>query len=174
MAGYATGFGASPVSLNVGAVKVEPKRHNRFKVSFSGGLLDGNVTANVVNVSRPNETFDEIQVHRGESITYFAGKPHFDDVTIQFDDSLDNSLADALYAQRSTQFDTSTLAVAKDASSYKFTTVIEITDGSGAVIETITLYGSWIKTLSPDQMDYTNSDAAKVSVTLRYDLPVRT
>jgi len=60
------------------------------------------------------------------------------------------------------------------ASSYKFTTVIEITDGSGAVIETITLYGSWIKTLSPDQMDYTNSDAAKVSVTLRYDLPVRT
>ena len=173
MPGYSTGFGASPVQINVGAVKVEPKHKNRWKVTFAGGALDANTTANATDITRPSVVFDEIEVHRGESKAYFAGKPTFDPVTIDFDDSLDNATADAIYAQVATQFDTSSLAVAKDGSVYKFTTVLELTDGTGTVLETITLYGSWVSKMTPDQLSYSESAGAKISMDIRYDLPVR-
>lgn len=173
MAGYSTGFGASPVNLNVGAVAVEPKRKNRWKVTFSGSGFGPNVTANATDISRPTATFDEVEVHRGESIAYFAGKPRWDPISIDFDDSLDNNTANEIYAQVARQFDTTTLAVAKDASAYKFTTVLELTDGEGNVIEKHTLYGCWVQKVTPDQLSYQSSDAAKLSVEIRFDLPVR-
>lgn len=173
MPGYSTGFGASPVSLNVGSAAVEPKRKNRWKVTFSGGAFGQAATANVTDITRPSSTFDEIEVHRGESIAYFAGKPHWDPLTLDFDDSLDNQTANEIFNQQKLQFDTTNLAVAKDASAYKFTTVLELRDGSGAVIEKWTLYGCWLTKVSPDQLSYQSSDAAKISVDIRFDLPVR-
>jgi len=172
---YTTGFGASPAPLNVGTAKVEPKHSNRFVVTFSGGALNQDVTANVVKTDRPNTDFAEMEVHRGESKTYFAGKPTFSPVTLTLEDSLDGAVAAALELQKNAQFDTNTLAVAKNGSFYKFTTVIKEYDGSGAVVGTDTLYGSWIKTLNKSGLDYSEeSQQLTFDLTLRYDLPVRT
>jgi len=174
MPGYSTGFGASPVPLGVGSAKVEPKHANRFRVTFAGGALNQDVTANTTTCDRPKTTFSKLQVDRGESKAYFAGKPTFEPINIELEDAMDNSVATSIEAQLAAQFDTNTLLVAKNGSGYKFTTRIEVTDGSGAVLETYVLYGCWIESYDRGNMNYaSDADAVKLSVSLSYDLPVR-
>jgi len=173
MAGYVNGFGASPIALDVGSAKIEPKRKNRWLVRFISGQLNYDVEANATNVSRPTRTYDEVSVHRGESIAYWAGKVVFDPITLTVDDSLDGSVGRAIEAQNAAQFDTNTLAVAKDGTQYKFTMELILVDGAGNTLETYTMYGCWLKEHKPENLDYTSSDAAKIDLTIRYDLPVK-
>jgi len=68
---------------------------------------------------------------------------------------------------------------ASSGSDYKFTTRLEILDGgNGAnepnVLETWEIYGCYLSNVNYGDMNYSSSEPATVSLTLRYDNAVQT
>ena len=84
---------------------IMPKLQYRFRVTFLGDGFSGNSTRNVISVTRPALTHDEVVVDAYNSRIYLAGKHTWDPVTVVFRDDVDSALLRELNNQLNIQVD---------------------------------------------------------------------
>jgi len=155
-----------------------PKLQYRFRVNFinfgvdvTGGL---SLTKQVVDINRPTVQWQEIPLQVYNSVVKIAGKHSWTDITTTIRDDATGSVSKAVGQQLQKQVDFVEQASAAAGQDYKFQTNIEILDGGNgtqvpAVLETWELYGCWLKTANYQQLNYGQSDAVTIQLTICYD-----
>lgn len=156
-----------------------PKLKFRFRVTLTGfgvaGTPSTELTKQVMNVTRPEITFEEIKLAVYNSTVKLAGKHSFADIKLTVRDDVSNEVSGKVAEQMQKQFDFFEQASAASGIDYKFTTIIEILDGgNGAytptVLETFKLDGCWIKQITYQGGDYTSAtDPLDISMSICYD-----
>jgi len=158
-----------------------PKLQYRFRVLFDGfgttGGADGvrEITRQVIDVTRPNLTFEQITIDAYNSRSYLAGKHTWEPVTINLREDANNNVQKIVGQQLQRQFDFYEQASAVAAGTYKFQTRIEILDGGNGstneanVIDRYHLVGCYIESANYNTLNYATNDPVTVSLTIRYD-----
>jgi|TARA_E500000318_G_C3492607_1_gene185035 hypothetical protein len=159
-----------------------PKLQYRFRAileNFGVSTPRSELTKQVIDVSRPNLTFDQVTLDVYNSKVYMAGKHTWDPITINLRDDVNNSVTKLVGEQVQKQFDFFEQASAPSGIDYKFTTRIEMLDGgNGAstpgVLETFELYGAYIESVNYNTLAYNTSEPATITLTVRYDNAIQT
>ena len=159
-----------------------PKLQYRFRAileNFGVSTPRSELTKQVIDVSRPNLTFDQVTLDVYNSKVYMAGKHTWDPITINLRDDVNNSVTKLVGEQVQKQFDFFEQASAPSGIDYKFTTRIEMLDGgNGAstpgVLETFELYGAYIASVNYNTLAYNTSEPATITLTVRYDNAIQT
>lgn len=154
-----------------------PKLQYRFRVlftSFGTGASSAELTRQVMDVTRPNVTFEDITLHAYNSRVRLAGKHSWEDVTITIRDDASCSVQKLVGAQLQKQIDFAEQKTAAAGSSYKFVTKIELLDGgNGAfnpgILETWELYGCYLTGANYNSLNYSTSDAVTITLNVRFD-----
>ena len=159
-----------------------PKLQYRFRVileNFGISTPRSEITKQVVDVTRPDLSFDQITLDVYNSRVYMAGKHTWAPITLTIRDDLNNAVSKLVGEQVQKQFDFFEQASASSGVDYKFTTRIEMLDGgNGAaapgVLETFELYGAYVESVNYNTLAYATSDPATITLAIRYDNAVQT
>jgi hypothetical protein len=174
-------FGVVGVGDNDGALLM-PKLQYRFRVTlnkFGSENADStSLTQQVIDVSKPNLSFDDITLDTYNSRIYLAGKSTWEPITLNIRDDVTNAVQNVVGEQIQKQFDFFEQSSAAAGSDYKFDMKIEILDGGNsssggyhdvAVIESFALVGCYIQSANYNSLNYAESAANTISLTIRYD-----
>jgi hypothetical protein len=159
-----------------------PKLQYRFRVSlenFGVSTPTTELTKQVMDVTRPNVSFENITLDVYNSKVYLAGKHTWEAITLQLREDVNNNVQKLVGEQLQKQFDFYEQSAAASGSDYKFVTRIEILDGgNGAnaanILETFELYGCFIETANYNTLAYETNLPVTVSLTIRYDNAIQT
>ena len=159
-----------------------PKLQYRFRVileNFGVSTPRSELTKQVIDVTRPNLTFDDVTLDVYNSRVYLAGKHTWEAITLNLRDDVNNSVSKLVGEQVQKQFDFFEQASAASGIDYKFTTKIEMLDGgNGAsapgILETWELYGSYVNSVNYNTLAYATSDPVTITLSIRYDNAVQT
>ena len=159
-----------------------PKLQYRFRVileNFGVSTPRSELTKQVVDVTRPNISFDPITLDAYNSRVYMAGKHTWEPISLNVRDDVNNEVSKLTGEQLQKQFDFFEQSSAAAAGDYKFTGRIEILDGgNGAntpnVLETYELYGCYLENVQYGQLAYATSDPATITMSVRYDNAIQT
>ena len=159
-----------------------PKLQYRFRVSlenFGVSTPTTELTKQVVDVTRPNVSFEDIQVDVYNSRVYLAGKHTWEPITITLREDVSNNVQKFVGEQLQKQLDFFEMSSAASGSDYKFVTRMEILDGgNGAnaptVLETFELYGCYVESANYNNLNYAESEPVTVTLTVRYDNAIQT
>ena len=159
-----------------------PKLQYRFRVSlenFGTSSPTTELTKQVIDVTRPNVTFDQMTVDIYNSRVYLAGKHTWEPITINFREDVSNNVQKLVGEQLQKQFDFFEMSSAASGSDYQFVTRIEILDGgNGAnaptVLETFELYGCYVENANYNTLNYATSEPVTVALSIRYDNAIQT
>jgi len=156
-----------------------PKLKFRFRVTLTGfgvaGTPSTELTKQVMNVTRPEISFEEIKLAVYNSTVKLAGKHSFADIKLTLRDDVSNAVSHKVAEQMQKQFDFFEQASAASGIDYKFKTIIEILDGgngatSVGVLEIFELEGCWIKQVTYQGGDYSSAtDPLDIALTICYD-----
>ena len=149
----------------------------RFRVNFENfGVTSPRteLTKQVMTFTRPNLQFSPIEIQLYNSRMYLAGKPEWQQVTVELRDDINGNVRLLVGEQLQKQFDFAEQASAVSGIDYKFLTRFEALDGgNGAnspnVLETWEMYGCFLSEVNYNSFDYTSNDPATISLTIRYD-----
>ena len=154
-------------------VLVQPKLAYRFRVLLnefgSGENLE--LTSQVVSVSRPSLTHDDVVVDVYNSRIKLAGKHNWDDITLTVRDDVTGLVARAIAAQMQKQVDHANQSSVKAGGGYKFGMAIQNLDGSqpAEVLDSWQLGGCYISNVNYGENNYATSDPLQISITIKYD-----
>ena len=159
-----------------------PKLQYRFRVSlenFGVSTPTTELTKQVVDITRPNLSFETTTIDVYNSKVYLAGKHTWEAVTLTLREDVSNNVQKLVGEQLQKQFDFFEQSAAASGSDYKFVTRIEITDGANGanavnILETFELYGCYIESANYNQLAYGTSDPVTVTLALRYDNAIQT
>ena len=159
-----------------------PKLQYRFRVSlenFGVSSPSTELTKQVMDVSRPNVSFEQMTVDIYNSKVYLAGKHTWEPITLQLREDVSNNVQKLVGEQLQKQFDFFEQSSAASGADYKFVTRIEILDGgNGAntanVLETFELYGCYLESSNYNSLNYATSDVVTVTLAIRYDNAIQT
>ena len=159
-----------------------PKLQYRFRVSlenFGVSTPTTELTKQVVDITRPNLSFETTTIDVYNSKVYLAGKHTWEAVTLTLREDVSNNVQKLVGEQLQKQFDFFEQSAAASGSDYKFVTRIEITDGANGanavnVLETFELYGCYIDSANYNQLAYGTSEPVTVTLSLRYDNAIQT
>lgn len=159
-----------------------PKLQYRFRVVFENFGVSTprtELTKQVMDFTRPEVTFPEIEVPIYNSRLYLAGKHEWGTVSCNLRDDASGQVARLVGEQLQKQLDFVEQASAASGIDYKFITKCEILDGgNGAsepnVLETWELYGCYLQNVNYNELNYANSEVVTISMTLRFDNAVQT
>ena len=159
-----------------------PKLQYRFRAILEGFGVStprSELTKQVIDITRPSLTFDNVTLDVYNSKVYMAGKHTWAPITINIRDDVNNSVSKLVGEQVQKQFDFFEQASASSGVDYKFTTRIEMLDGgNGAktpgVLETFELYGSYLEAVNYNTLAYATSEPATITLAVRYDNAVQT
>lgn len=154
-----------------------PKLQFRFRVTFSGFGQSNDpatITRQVVDVARPNLSFQEVPLHVYNSTIYLAGKHAWQPLTLTVRDDALGSITAMIGEQLQKQLDFAEMSSAVSGQDYKFAMSIEMLDGgNGAfdpvILETWELGGCFLSSVNYNNMNYANSEAVTITMTVRYD-----
>jgi hypothetical protein len=159
-----------------------PKLKYRFRVSLQNfGVTSPTteITKQVMNVTRPEVTFENMTLDVYNSRIKYAGKHTWSDITLTVRDDVSGAVSKLVGEQVQKQFDFFEQASAASGIDYKFTMVIEILDGgNGAfeptVLEAFELEGCYLQKVTYQGGDYTSSDPLDIALTVTYDNAIQT
>ena len=159
-----------------------PKLQYRFRVSlenFGVSTPTTELTKQVVDITRPNLSFETTTIDVYNSKVYLAGKHTWEAVTLTLREDVSNNVQKLVGEQLQKQFDFFEQSAAASGSDYKFVTRIEVTDGANGanavgVLETFELYGCYIESANYNQLAYGTSEPVTVTLSLRYDNAIQT
>jgi len=154
-----------------------PKLKYRFRALFENlgvSTPRTELTKQVMDITRPNLTFEEMEVPVYNSRVYLAGKHSWDPITVNFRDDVNGSVSRLLGEQVQKQFDVMEQASAAAGIDYKFITRFEILDGgNGAsvanVLETWELYGCFIQNVNYNDLNYASNEPVTITAAIRFD-----
>lgn len=158
-----------------------PKLQYRFRVMFENfgvSTPTTELTKQVVDCTRPNLTFEDIELAVYNSKVRLAGRHTWENITVNLRDDASAQVQKLVGEQLQKQFDFFEQASAASGLDYKFTTRIEILDGgNGAdkpnVLETWEIYGCYLQAANYNTLNYATSDPVTISLTIRYDNAVQ-
>ena len=159
-----------------------PKLQYRFRVileNFGVSTPRSELTKQVVDVTRPDLSFDQITLDVYNSRVYMAGKHTWNPITLNLRDDVNNAVSKLVGEQIQKQFDFFEQSSAASGIEYKFTARTEVLDGGqGAseptVLETFELYGAYIESVNYNTLAYNTSDPATITLNIRYDNAIQT
>jgi hypothetical protein len=159
-----------------------PKLKYRFRVTFLNfGVSQPTteLTKQVVDFTRPQVTFENIDLPIYNSTIRLLGKHSWADLTCNLRDDAGGNVAKLVGEQLQKQLDFMEQASAASGIDYKFTTVFEVLDGGNGTdtpiaLETWEIYGCYLQGVNYNDMNYGTSEAATVSMTIRFDNALQT
>lgn len=159
-----------------------PKLQYRFRVTlenFGISTPTTELTKQVVEASRPQVSFEEIEIPVYNSRAYLAGRHAWEPIEITLREDVNNRVQKLVGEQLQKQFDFFEQSSAASGIDYKFTTRIEILDGgNGAntpnVLETFELYGCFVTNANYNSLGYANNEPVTVTLSIRYDNAIQT
>ena len=159
-----------------------PKLKFRFRVTFLNlGVSQPTteLTKQVMDFTRPQVTFDNIDLPIYNSTIRLAGKHTWSDITCQLRDDAGGNVARLVGEQLQKQLDFLEQSSAASGIDYKFTTKFEVLDGGNGVatpnvLETWELYGCYLTSVNYNDATYSESAPMTISMTLRFDNAVQT
>jgi hypothetical protein len=159
-----------------------PKLKYRFRVTLSNFGVSSpttEITKQVVDVTRPKVTFEEIAIDVYNSKVKLAGKHSWGDMTLTVRDDMTGAVTKLVGEQLQKQFDFYEQASASSGIDYKFTTIIEMLDGGNGkdtpnVLETWEIDGCFLSDVDYQQLDYKTSEAVQIAMTLKFDNAIQT
>ena len=154
-----------------------PKLQYRFRVmleNFGVSTPTTELTKQVMDVTRPSVTFEEVEIPVYNSRAYLAGRHTFEPITLNLREDVNNSVQKLVGEQLQKQFDFFEMSTAASGIDYKFTTRIEVLDGgNGAntpnILETFELYGCFIQNANYNQLTYSANDPVSITLSIRFD-----
>jgi len=154
-----------------------PKLQYRFRISFENfgvSTPTTELTKQVVDAKRPTVTFDPIELPVYNSRVYMAGKHKWEAVTVKLRDDATGQVQKLVGEQLQKQFDFFEQSSAASGIDYKFTLRMEMLDGgNGAnvptVLETWELYGCFLTNATYGTVNYAESGAVTIDLTVQYD-----
>ena len=158
-----------------------PKLQYRFRVmleNFGVSTPTTELTKQVMDVTRPSVTFEEVEIPVYNSRAYIAGRHTFEPITLNLREDVNNSVQKLVGEQLQKQFDFFEMSTAASGIDYKFTTRIEVLDGgNGAntpnILETFELYGCFIQNANYNQLTYSANDPVSITLSIRFDNAVQ-
>lgn len=155
-------------------ILVQPKLSYRFAVlltSFGDGNETQKLTSQVVSVSRPSVTHDDVVVDVYNSRIFLAGKHTWDPLTLTVRDDVTGSVAKAIASQLQKQINHATQAAAKAGAGYKFSMRIQNLDGSdtATVLDEWELAGCYIQNVNYGENNYATSDPLQITIAIKFD-----
>lgn len=159
-----------------------PMLSYRFRVTFQnmGTVADTTqLTMQVIDVTRPKLSFDEVKLEVYNSRIYMPGKATWDPISLTVRDDAQGKISQIVGTQLQLQMDFNEQASAMAGNDYKFQTTIQVLDGgNGAfeptVLETWELYGCYLSSVDYTSLSYATSDAVQVKMTIRFDNALQT
>lgn len=159
-----------------------PKLTYRFRVAFENlGVSNPRteLTKQVMDFTRPQVEFDEIEIPIYNSRLYLAGKHAWQEVTVNLRDDASGQVAKLVGEQLQKQLDFVEQASASSGVDYKFLTRCEVLDGGNGtsepvVLETWELYGCFLRSVNYNELNYANSEAVTITMNIRFDNAVQT
>lgn len=140
------------------------------------------ITMQCTNFSRPSLSFDEVALHRYNSVGYVAAKHSWSECSMTLEDDVTSYASSLLRAQlerqqyligSSVSGEPNLLGTASTASQYKFSCELAMLDGGVNETEIWQLQGCWFKSINWGDLDYSDGGAVKIECTLRFDHAVQ-
>lgn len=154
-----------------------PKLQYRFRVAFENfgvSTPTTELTKQVIDCTRPNLTFEDIELPVYNSKVRLAGRHTWENITVNLRDDASGQVQKLVGEQLQKQFDFFEQASAASGIDYKFTTRIEILDGGNganapSVLETWEVYGCYLQGANYNTLNYGTSEPVTIALTIRYD-----
>jgi hypothetical protein len=154
-----------------------PKLKYRFRVIFENFGVSTprtELTKQVMDFSRPQVSFADIDIPIYNSTIKLAGKYSWGDITCNLRDDAGGNVSRLVGEQLQKQLDFMEMASAASGIDYKFLTRFEVLDGGNAAgeaiaLETWEIYGCYLKEVNYGNMDYGANEAATISMVMRFD-----
>ena len=155
-----------------------PKLKYRFRVIFENfGVTNPRteLTKQVIDFSRPNVEFSNIDIPIYNSTIKLAGKHTWGDLSCKIRDDAGGNVSRLIGEQLQKQFDFMEQASASAGIDYKFLTRIEMLDGGNGtntpvILETWELYGCYVDSTTYSALSYTGAaDVAMIDLSIQYD-----
>ena len=153
-----------------------PKLKYRFRVTLEGfGVSDTiELTKQVVDVTRPNVSFEPITLDAYNSKVFLAGKHTWQTITLNIRDEVTGQVQRLVGEQLQKQFDFYEQASAAAGNSYKFLTRIEILDGGNGtfdpvILETWECAGCFLTQVDYGNLAYNANEAVQIALTIQPD-----
>jgi hypothetical protein len=169
-----------PSNGTSGTALLMPKLKYRFRLILLGFGVEASteLTKQVADVKRPVVTFEEMTIDIYNSKVKLAGKPSWEDVTINLRDDANGQIQKLVGQQIQKQFDFMEQASARSGIDYKFQTNIEVLDGGNgalepAVLEKWELYGCFLSSADYGDANYATNEPMTVALTIKYDNAVQ-
>jgi hypothetical protein len=159
-----------------------PKLKYRFRVTLQNfGVTSPTteITKQVMNVTRPEVTFENMTIDVYNSRIKYAGKHTWSDLTLTIRDDVSGAVSKLVGEQVQKQFDFFEQASAASGIDYKFTAVIELLDGGNGAFEPVVLEafeceGCYLQKVTYQGGDYTSSDPLDIALTITFDNAIQT
>lgn len=159
-----------------------PKLKYRFRVTFLNfGVSQPTteLTKQVVDFTRPNVTFENIDLPVYNSTIKLAGKHAWQDLTCNVRDDAGGHVSKLVGEQLQKQLDFMEQASAASGIDYKFTTVFEVLDGGNGTdapiaLETWEIYGCYLQGVNYNDANYGTNEAMTIAMTIRFDNALQT
>jgi hypothetical protein len=159
-----------------------PKLQYRFRAVLEGFGVStprSEITKQIVDITRPNLTFDTVPLDVYNSRVYITGKHTWEAISITLRDDVNNSVTKLVGEQIQKQFDFFEQASAASGIDYKFVARIEMLDGGNGstapnVLETFELYGAYVESVNYNTLAYATSDPVTISLTVKFDNCIQT
>jgi hypothetical protein len=155
-----------------------PKLKYRFRVTLDNfgvaGTPSTEITKQVMNVTRPEVSFEEVKLPVYNSTVKILGKHSFADAKLTVRDDASGIVSRKVGEQLQKQFDFFEQSGAASAIDYKFRMRVEILDGGNGQFEPVTLesfefLGCFIKAATYQGGDYNSNDPMDIALTITYD-----
>jgi hypothetical protein len=158
-----------------------PKLQYRFRALFLNFGVGGStqeLTKQVMDIQRPNLSFEEVAIDIYNSKVYLAGKHTWQETQINLRDDAAGNVTKLVGQQLQKQFDFVEQASAATGQDYKFQINYEVLDGGNGtmvpnILETWEMYGCFIKSVNYNNMDYKSNEPATIQLSIRFDNAVQ-
>jgi len=161
-----------------------PKLKYRFRVIFLNfGVASSDkteLTKQVIDVSRPKVSFEEMEIPVYNSKVYLAGKYTWETLSINLRDDATGEIQRLVGLQIQKQFDFHEQAGARSGVDYKFGMQIQVLDGGNggsfsetSVLETFDVMGCFIQNADYGDLNYGTNEAVQIALTIRFDNAVQ-
>ena len=155
-----------------------PKLKYRFRVTLDNfgvaGTPTTELTKQVMNVTRPEVTFEEIKLAVYNSTVKLAGRHSFTNAKLTLRDDVTGAVTKKVGEQLQKQFDFFEQSGAASGIDYKFRMRVEILDGGNGAYEPTSLesfefLGCFLQGAVYQGGDYTSNDPMDIALTIVYD-----